>query len=47
MAYADFESMLIKHSENTSNMQYNDFKEMKNGVFDSQVLTADKSASLF
>jgi hypothetical protein len=47
MAYSDFESMLMKHSENMSTMHYNEYKEMENGVHDSQILTADKSASLF
>lgn len=47
MAYSDLESMLIRHSENMSTMHYNEYKKMENGVHDSQILTADKSASLF
>lgn len=45
--YADFEQLLEKHASNMENMKYNEYNEMKNGVKDSQLLKADKNASLF
>lgn len=43
----DFEQLLNNHEENQNNMKYNKFNNYKNGVKDSQMLKADKSASLF
>lgn len=47
MSYTDLEHMLKQHDANMSGIQYNQFNEMKNGVHDSKILTADKSATLF
>lgn len=47
MGYSDFENMLLKYSDNMNNMQFNEFNEIKNGVHDSRILKAEKSASLF
>lgn len=47
MAYSDLESMLEKHSDNVKHMEYNEAMQMKNGVHDSKILTADKTATLF
>lgn len=47
MAYSDFEDLLNQHAENMEKMEYNEYGDMKNGVFDSRILKADKTASLF
>ena len=47
MAYSDFEDLLERHAENMEKMEYNEHNNMKDGVFDSRILKADKTATLF
>jgi len=45
--YNDLENLLQHREDMVANKEYNKFGEMKNGVFDSKQLKADKSATLF
>ena len=47
MAYDDLQDLLEDHTERTYNREYNQHNDMTGGVNDSQLLKADKTASLF
>ena len=47
MAYDDLENLLDDHTERTNNREYNQHNDMKKGVWDSEILKADKTATLF
>lgn len=47
MEYNDFEGLLRKESDFHSQREYNKFNNIKEGVFDSKQLKAEKTASLF
>ena len=47
MSFEDLESLLKEHDKNMKEITYNQYNNIKKGVFDSEQLKSDKSASMF